>query len=372
MNIRKVLLGSAASLVAISGAQAADAIVGPEPEAVEYVRVCDAYGAGYFYIPGTETCLRIHGYVRYDASGGDNNYARTPAQLERDTWNKLARVSLRFSTASETELGTLKTYSELRYDWNGDGNGKANNYNGSSTSTSLRYAYIQLGGLRVGLDESAFVTFTGYLGNVISDDVILAGGYRTNLISYTFKGGNGFSAIVSFEEGGNTDSNVDVTIKDYMPHVVGGLKYEQSWGKIAGVVAYDARNEEWAGKVRGDVNITDQFSVWLQGAYKSNDDHYGTSGGYRVRIIDSFYGTWGGDWAVWGGAAYKATSKATFNVQAAYDDSETFAATANVAYQIVPGFTITPEVSYTKWQDKNTSMDGKDAWQGKIRFQRSF
>jgi hypothetical protein len=80
----------------------------------------------------------------------------------------------------------------------------------------------------------------------------------------------------------------------------------------------------------------------------------------------------GGDWAVWGGAAFKATSKATFNVQAAYDDSETFAATANVAYQLVPGFTITPEVSYTKWQDKNTSMDGKDAWQGKIRFQRSF
>ncbi len=248
MNIRKVLLGSAASLVAISGAQAADAIVAPEPEAVEYVRVCDAYGAGYFYIPGTETCLRIHGYVRYDASGGDNNYARTPAQLERDTWNKLARVSLRFSTASETDLGTLKTYSELRYDWTGDGNGKADNYNGGSTSTSLRYAYIQLGGLRVGLDESAFVTFTGYLGNVISDDVILAGGYRTNLISYTFKGGNGFSAIVSFEEGGNSDSNVDVTIKDYMPHVVGGLKYEQSWGKIAGVVAYDARNEEWAGR----------------------------------------------------------------------------------------------------------------------------
>ncbi|KAB2715299.1 porin, partial [Brucella intermedia] len=71
MNIKSLLLGSAAALVAASGAQAADAIVAPEPEAVEYVRVCDAYGAGYFYIPGTETCLRIHGYVRYDATGGD-------------------------------------------------------------------------------------------------------------------------------------------------------------------------------------------------------------------------------------------------------------------------------------------------------------
>ncbi|TWH02966.1 porin-like protein, partial [Ochrobactrum sp. J50] len=49
MNIKSLLLGSAAALVAASGAQAADAIVAPEPEAVEYVRVCDAYGAGYFY-----------------------------------------------------------------------------------------------------------------------------------------------------------------------------------------------------------------------------------------------------------------------------------------------------------------------------------
>ncbi|GAA5664756.1 MULTISPECIES: porin [Brucella] len=390
MNIKSLLLGSAAALVAASGAQAADAIVAPEPEAVEYVRVCDAYGAGYFYIPGTETCLRIHGYVRYDAIGGDDVYARGAFVRndagdiigggfngERDTWDKQARATIRFSTASETELGTLKTFTELRYDWRGDGDGEEYSYKGGETNASLRYAYIQLGGLRVGLDESAFVTFPGYLGNVINDDVILAGGYRTNLISYTFTGGNGFSAIVSFEEGGNGDSDVDVTLKDYMPHVVGGLKYAGGWGSIAGVVAYDARNEEWAAKVRGDVNITDRFSVWAMGGYKSNDDNYigytDANGRFRgIRVIDSFYGTWGGDWAVWGGAAFKATDKATFNVQLAYDDTKTFAATANVAYELVPGFTITPEVSYTKWDDEHSVLDGSDAWQGMVRFQRSF
>ena len=67
MNIKSLLLGSAAALVAVSGARAADAVVVAEPEPVEYVRVCDAYGAGFFYIPGTETCLKIGGYVRYDA-----------------------------------------------------------------------------------------------------------------------------------------------------------------------------------------------------------------------------------------------------------------------------------------------------------------
>ena len=65
MNIKSLLLGSAAALVAVSGARAADAVMAPEPEPVEYVRVCDAYGAGFFYIPGTETCLAISGYVWY-------------------------------------------------------------------------------------------------------------------------------------------------------------------------------------------------------------------------------------------------------------------------------------------------------------------
>ncbi|RWP68253.1 porin, partial [Mesorhizobium sp.] len=71
MNIKSLLLGSAAALVAVSGARAADAVVVAEPEPAEYVRICDVYGAGYFYIPGTETCLRIGGYVRYDIGVGD-------------------------------------------------------------------------------------------------------------------------------------------------------------------------------------------------------------------------------------------------------------------------------------------------------------
>ncbi|HTO34232.1 MAG TPA: porin, partial [Pararhizobium sp.] len=41
MNIKSLLLGSAAALAAVSGAQAADAIVAAEPEPMEYVRVCD-------------------------------------------------------------------------------------------------------------------------------------------------------------------------------------------------------------------------------------------------------------------------------------------------------------------------------------------
>ena len=52
MNIKSLLLGSAAALVAVSGARAADAVVVAEPEPVEYVRVCDVYGTSFYYIPG--------------------------------------------------------------------------------------------------------------------------------------------------------------------------------------------------------------------------------------------------------------------------------------------------------------------------------
>jgi opacity protein-like surface antigen len=83
MKITSLLLGSAAALAATTGARAADAVM-TEPEAVEYVRVCDAFGAGYFYIPGTETCLKIGGYVRYQIDFASDD----------DGWRKLARAQL--------------------------------------------------------------------------------------------------------------------------------------------------------------------------------------------------------------------------------------------------------------------------------------
>ena len=67
-----------------------------------------------------------------------------------------------------------------------------------------------------------------------------------------------------------------------------------------------------------------------------------------------------------------ATEKAVINVQAAYEDWGKTAVTANVAYQLVPGFTITPEVSYTRWDDDHPLRVTKDAFQGMLRFQRSF
>lgn len=56
----KFLRKSIAGLPVIFGAGMG---VQPALAQVEYVRICDAYGTGFFYIPGTDTCLRVGGYV---------------------------------------------------------------------------------------------------------------------------------------------------------------------------------------------------------------------------------------------------------------------------------------------------------------------
>ena len=410
------LLSTAAALLTISAARAADVVVA-EPEPVEYVRVCDAYGEGYFYIPGTETCMRISGYVRADITGGDNVYARKRGDIDRDTYAWLTRATLRFHTASETELGTLRTFVELRSQWD-DGH--------DTNGGQLRFAFIELGGIRVGLDESIFNHWTGYYGNVINDDILSPMAYkRTNVISYTFNAGNGFSAILGVEQG-NDDADdygykyandyvnnpdgkghkLSGKIDDYTPNVVGGLKFVQGWGGVSVVGAYDAYYEEWAAKARLDLNVTDQWSVWVMGGYKSADDYYNaddTYGPYNIkdtdysyrernglrkfgvyRQVNSIYGDWGGDWAVWGGTTFKFNKKASFNAQVAYDDTDTFAASINVKYELVPGLVITPELTYISWDNDYSirneirnekivdSMKGQDAFQGMVRIQRSF
>ncbi|MCA0032068.1 porin [Mesorhizobium sp. B263B2A] len=359
MNIKSLLLGSAAALIAVSGARAADAVVVAEPEPAEYVKICDVYGAGYFYIPGTETCLRIGGYIRYDIGVGEvNGHTDVRDRMGdglNDTYHKLARFALKTWTGQETELGTLKTYTETRFNfkdgWDDD----------AGSSTSLNFAWMQLGGFRVGKDETAFQTFIGYAGNVIDDDLVVDGPYDTNVIQYYFDAGNGFSAVVSLEEGSGAD-----TIDSYVPHVVGGLKYTQGWGAISGVVAYDSNYEEVTGKVRLDVNVNEALSLWVMGGYGSADDNGFAPGGH------DFYKKWDGNWAVWGGGTYKFNEKTSFNAQAAYDEGKKLALVANVSYAVVPGFTVTAEVDYVNEASSIYHPVSDDAFGGVLRFQRDF
>ena len=64
--VKSLLLGTAAGLLAIAGAQAADLPVKAKP--VQYVKICSLYGAGFYYMPGTDTCIKIGGWVRAEVN----------------------------------------------------------------------------------------------------------------------------------------------------------------------------------------------------------------------------------------------------------------------------------------------------------------
>jgi len=70
-TVKSLLLGAAAAISMVGVASAADL---PVAEPVEYVRVCDAFGAGFFFIPGTDTCLKISGFVRVDVGILSDNW----------------------------------------------------------------------------------------------------------------------------------------------------------------------------------------------------------------------------------------------------------------------------------------------------------
>jgi len=390
MNIKGLLFGSAAALVAVSGARAADAVVVAEPEPAEYVKICDVYGAGYYYIPGTETCLNVGGYVRVQigAGGGDANgvfglgghqdvidksdYRNGRDYDLNDTYSWLTRANIHMDARTETELGTLRSYLEFDVQ---DKSGVDDGWTEANNGVALEHAYIQLAGLTMGYSDSLFESITESAGALVMNDSIVA--YtpgKANFISYTFDAGNGFAATLGVEAG-HGDNYID----SYVPHIVIGATFTQGWGSIEGVVGYDSNYEEWAGKLRANVKINDQFSAWIMGGLASGND--------SVDELSNHYNTWGGDWAVWGGFDYKFNEKGTLYAQVSYTNGnehgvvynetgnpyskDIWGAAVGVNYALVPGFIVRPELAYAS--GKNYITDNREsAWGFNVRFQRSF
>src|SRR5664279_4979340 len=110
MTLKTLLLGSATAFAVVGGAQAADLSVA---EPVDYVRVCDAFGVGYWYIPGTDTCLAIHGYVQFNAAF-HNSTNEFYGGTHSATWDFLTEASLQVTAKSMTEFGELTSFAEFR------------------------------------------------------------------------------------------------------------------------------------------------------------------------------------------------------------------------------------------------------------------
>src|SRR5579862_8394117 len=68
--IKSILLGSAAGVVAVASAQAAD-LPTRKAAPVEYVRVCNVGGITGWTLPGSDTCVKFSGFITAQTAGGN-------------------------------------------------------------------------------------------------------------------------------------------------------------------------------------------------------------------------------------------------------------------------------------------------------------
>ncbi len=86
--IKSLLLGSAAGIVAVATAQAAD-LPTRKAAPVEYVRVCNVGGITGWTLPGSDTCVKFSGYVTAHVIGGNASSQYNSACGDRDAqWRR--------------------------------------------------------------------------------------------------------------------------------------------------------------------------------------------------------------------------------------------------------------------------------------------
>lgn len=232
MSIKVVFAAAAVATVASSGALAAD-LAKKAPAAVDYVKVCDTYGEGFFYIPGSDTCLKIGGYVRAYAFGGNGDFGRYQSRRYDDGISTKARLDLQFDARSQTEFGLLRAFAEVRFNaatpQGGDEEGHRNPF---TVDTQLEQAYVQLGGLTVGRAQSFFDFYTGYAIEEVYGEIGNSDS-KTNLFAYTFGFGNGVTATVSLEDSTTSDRRADYYgwyQGNKTPDLVANVNITQGWG----------------------------------------------------------------------------------------------------------------------------------------------
>jgi hypothetical protein len=356
MRIRGLLAGSAAAIATATSAFAADPIVYVEPEPMEYVRICDVYGAGFFYIPGTETCLQISGHVFYDIKATSyDDLGDTPTFYGNDSssWVKGLEARVNFDARSETEWGTLRSYIRIQ--------ASEDVLPGVDPSGTFDQAFLELGGLRMGYTESAWTeTANGGASGYGSHSWggLFYGYDQRMLIAYNF-GANGFFGTVSLEDDAETGT--------YMPDVVGVLGYGLGWGTVWGKAAYDQSEDAFAASIGTQINIPgmEGSSLRLLGFYADEGDFGDNAYAVNTNTAGSV-----AEWSVL--ASYFHTFTPTFGASVGgqylsfHDGSDGYAAELNLVWTPVEQFEISSEIVYTK----EDSLDGTTS--GFLRFKRSF
>ena len=309
---KNTILGTGAALVSVATAYAAD-LPSRKAAPVEYVRVCDAYGRGFFFIPGTDTCVRIGGLVRADYAFVASkdvftglNAANVPVvgvikdQQHVVGWEARARIT--FDARTQTSWGVVQTAARLRMARTTGVVGAGPDIN-TATATgagvTLEAAFVRFAGFTFGATRDNFAMMpsltygAGHWGS-------FANGAKQ--IAYTHSFGGGFSATIAVQDlvdtqtnGFTVDGSVPGTARyvyNAIPNIVGRLDLQQGWGavSVAGAVAqvsaanttgvYAEMETVWAATIGATFNLpmlARGSKLYLTAAYADGMTEYTTN-----------------------------------------------------------------------------------------------
>jgi len=303
-TLNGLFLGTAAGLVAVvagsNAGQAAELPVKARP--VQYVKICSLYGAGFYYMPGTDMCLKIGGWVRAEASSGINGNSTTGTFTTTDYNNRYTnnfwsreRGYITADAREQTAYGVARGYIAVGISSQNTG-GEAN-----SGQFSANRAYVQWAGFTAGLAVSFFDFYPSsallYRAGNLPTESTGDGGWW--IWGYTAQLGGGVSATISAEErrmsqivfasagaaggtlGGPAAPGVAATIPNgaatgagyggwQSPDIVGNLRVDQTWGSAQVMAAAHQLNPGYYGASPTTGHPGDQWGWVVGGGIKIN------------------------------------------------------------------------------------------------------
>ncbi|MGV6871252.1 porin [Pseudochelatococcus sp. B33] len=311
-SVKGMLIGGVAGLVVVPAALAADLPIAKSAP-VEYVRVCSTHGEGFFYVPGTDTCIRIGGRVRAEfgyqqPKGGTvvetdslgNVTAAWKDGRRQDVTGIRARGRLDVDVRTPTDYGTLRAFLRYEIDKN------SGIFDATDSGALLEKAYIQWAGITAGQVQSFFDFYANDLNWGNGFETSFGSDLSTNVFAYTATFGEGFSATLSIEDANARRVNPDVydAAGQRLPDIVANLNVDQDWG---------------AAQLSGALHQLSSASI------------HAPWGGQWGQRVDTTYG-----WAVQGGVKLNLTTLAAGDVlwlQAAYADGAlSYLGVGDVAY----------------------------------------
>jgi hypothetical protein len=208
------------------------------------VKICSLYGAGFYYIPGTDTCIKVGGFLRAEVNVNSNGSFAQYSRINFDDRNAnryytRTRGGVSLDARSQTEYGTLRSYAILAMQIdNGTPTSNASTTGGSDVRAWSNAFFIQFAGFTVGSTTSFFDFDQMSYSNQTNVWGSTTGGSGQPLGGYTAQLGNGLSATISVEDEGVRRSYILNTgtpgATAYggkaIPDFVGNLRIDQAWG----------------------------------------------------------------------------------------------------------------------------------------------